>query len=403
MKISASACATQLLLSAVLVSAGVLSGCSEFRDDWGDETTQATAVGGAMGAGLGAIIGSQTGSAGAGLVLGGIAGAGAGAAIGTSLQERSNNLRAQEELIERQGQRIAANRKSLEQLSNSRDSSLSDQLAYQRSANFTNAEQINVSQRGASSIAPFESPAVSGTARLGSTADAGRARYGDGTISQGRNSVSGAQLSRSTLASNTPPVAAQRSAAFNSPPAGALLEREIAPRGSSANSDTSGSSALNQAVVNRGEGATGIAGSVIHSSVIHSSVIHSSDIPGAGINGTGVSTSETENTVSNQPHLNPPATGAIVSGLQPPAALDDDCLVADGELNLAAKASAAADKLFHQRKALRLCPNGARYHVAIADTYASLNRNSDAEFELREALKLEPQNAAAQSKLQELK
>ena len=49
-----------------------------------------------------------------------------------------------------------------------------------------------------------------------------------------------------------------------------------------------------------------------------------------------------------------------------------------------------ADKLFHYRRALRLCPDNALYHNGLGEIYRSLNRLDDAEYEFREALRLDP-------------
>ncbi len=49
-----------------------------------------------------------------------------------------------------------------------------------------------------------------------------------------------------------------------------------------------------------------------------------------------------------------------------------------------------ADKLFHFRRALRLCPDSADYHNGLGEVYLVLNRKNDAEFEFKEALRLNP-------------
>jgi Tfp pilus assembly protein PilF len=76
-----------------------------------------------------------------------------------------------------------------------------------------------------------------------------------------------------------------------------------------------------------------------------------------------------------------------------------DCTKAEGEALQAARAPEAADKLFHYRRALRLCPGQASYHVGMAEVYKSLKRDKDAQYEYNEALKLDPQNTAAKQAL----
>ena len=65
-----------------------------------------------------------------------------------------------------------------------------------------------------------------------------------------------------------------------------------------------------------------------------------------------------------------------------------ECQEADKESRSAEAAPDTADKLFHYRRALRLCPDNAGYHSALAKVYKSLNRNDDANFEMQEAKRL---------------
>ena len=81
------------------------------------------------------------------------------------------------------------------------------------------------------------------------------------------------------------------------------------------------------------------------------------------------------------------------------AAAGDECGEADKEVQRAAQVGALADKLFHYRRALRLCPNNPAYHNSIGEVYVSLQRMNDAEFEFREALQLDPGYAPAQKNL----
>ncbi len=83
----------------------------------------------------------------------------------------------------------------------------------------------------------------------------------------------------------------------------------------------------------------------------------------------------------------------------PKAEPSADCVTAEEEYNQAAAKNEAPDKLFHVRRALRLCPTDARFHVALGDIYSSLNRSSDAQFEYKEALKLSPNDPAIKEKV----
>ncbi|NMC62480.1 MAG: tetratricopeptide repeat protein, partial [SAR324 cluster bacterium] len=65
-----------------------------------------------------------------------------------------------------------------------------------------------------------------------------------------------------------------------------------------------------------------------------------------------------------------------------------ECGEAQDEVNKANEAIDSADKLFHLRRALRLCPNNSSYHTMLGDLYLKLGRKEDADFEFGEARRL---------------
>lgn len=75
----------------------------------------------------------------------------------------------------------------------------------------------------------------------------------------------------------------------------------------------------------------------------------------------------------------------------------EDCSKADVEMVSARKASENSDKLFHIRRALRLCPNEANSHFELAKVYSKLGRSQDAAFELKETLRLNPAHEGAKA------
>jgi Flp pilus assembly protein TadD len=68
----------------------------------------------------------------------------------------------------------------------------------------------------------------------------------------------------------------------------------------------------------------------------------------------------------------------------------------------AASSSDNSDKLFHLRKALRLCPNSAETHYELGQAYLHMDRAADASYEFKQALSINPGYAAAQQSLKEL-
>ncbi len=68
----------------------------------------------------------------------------------------------------------------------------------------------------------------------------------------------------------------------------------------------------------------------------------------------------------------------------------------------AASASDNSDKLFHLRKALRLCPNNAETHYDLGKAYLSMDRAADANYEFKQALSIDPSYQAARESLKDL-
>ena len=75
------------------------------------------------------------------------------------------------------------------------------------------------------------------------------------------------------------------------------------------------------------------------------------------------------------------------------------CTQAQQEAMKARNAVSDADKLFYYRRALRLCPERASYHLEIGRVYSSIGRLEDAKFEFRRALDLDPNNDEATKEL----
>ena len=80
-----------------------------------------------------------------------------------------------------------------------------------------------------------------------------------------------------------------------------------------------------------------------------------------------------------------------------------ECAQAAQEMEKSNQTSESSEKLFHYRRALRLCPSDARYHIKLGDHYRSLKRLADANFEYKEALALDPANGEAKQRMEDLK
>jgi tetratricopeptide (TPR) repeat protein len=107
--------------------------------------------------------------------------------------------------------------------------------------------------------------------------------------------------------------------------------------------------------------------------------------------------------VENEPELDVDKIQAeAVSTMNSPSAMLPDtpeCQKAEQEVQSARSAEETADRLFHYRRALRLCPQSPDFHLGLGDVYLSLGRKDDAEYEYREALRIEPTHRDAVVKL----
>jgi tetratricopeptide (TPR) repeat protein len=82
-----------------------------------------------------------------------------------------------------------------------------------------------------------------------------------------------------------------------------------------------------------------------------------------------------------------------------PVVQSSECKEALAERDLALDAPENSDKLFHLRRALRLCPNNAALHHELGKVYVAMERRDDAESEFKRALTVDPSFSAAKNEL----
>lgn len=309
----------------------------------------AAATGGVLGAGLGAIVGSQTGSAGGGLVLGALAGGAAGGAVGNALEAQEKTIRTQDEAIERQERTIAAQRTELEELRN------------------MNQEQSHLHLRPPAIQDPVPHASFGGTPQLRAPAQELRApAHG---------------LRRPPAASMLPSQALAQRPEENGI-AAASPSRLDGPMRESTLIDRSADYQPIEPYKLQPPAQPKIASSNI------------GRVPPAVM-------TEERPQIAAQGSIRDSAAGRVASDVN---ALNRsaECIQAEGEVTKAGSSSELADKLFHYRRALRLCPDNPSYHNGLGEIYLALNRRADAEFEFREALNLDPNFTPAQSNLNNL-
>lgn len=83
-----------------------------------------------------------------------------------------------------------------------------------------------------------------------------------------------------------------------------------------------------------------------------------------------------------------------------PAALDQ-CSKAEQEIRKSEEVSDSSDKLFHLRRAIRLCPEQPRYRLALGDYYAANNKSAEAKAEYERANKLAPDTVVVSERLKQ--
>ena len=101
-----------------------------------------------------------------------------------------------------------------------------------------------------------------------------------------------------------------------------------------------------------------------------------------------------------QEALTAPPAAVAPSRLNQASGQPGECMSAFDEAEKARQSQENAEKLFHFRRALRLCPDEALFHNGLGEVYLSLGRRDDAQFEFNEALRLDPQLGVARSNLE---
>lgn len=323
----------------------VLAACTEP----GQMTGIGAATGGVVGAGLGAIVGNQTGDPGAGLALGAVAGAGAGAAVGNVLEAQDQAIRQQDEAIERQEQVIRAQRGEIDEM-----------------------------RRGNQ-----DTTSLRFRAKPGYNASESRGHFGVKTSDK--------KLVLKNVPVKPPPPPQQNSFSHSV---------AVSPKTSRVASVTT---------VKSDKPAVSKKAAVIPES-LPSEELHD-DLTGSD----AVAETEVSDIDSSvEEEVAPPvvaeikkesAAPEVVAARVPPtsAKSSSDCLSAEEEYNQAAQKNETPDKLFHIRRALRLCPDDSRFHASLGDIYTSLKRSSDAQFEYQEALRLAPDNESLKQKVSAVK
>jgi tetratricopeptide (TPR) repeat protein len=331
-------------------------------------TAVGSGVGGTVGAGLGAIIGSQSGNAGGGLMVGALAGAATGALVGNALQAQDERNRAQDETIKRQEQMLVAQRNEIAALRDIRSDLPYDQSpSYEQNtlptttSPFDNAPRYRYKSTSVTATSPAVERARSKLRQRGPNPNGTDTSYQP----RGHHSVKTSQ--QPTLQNSTPKTSRRSIARFD-------VRTEL--NNPTKQSSSTGTKKTASRTTTRVKPAASLPSKP-------SSAKPSSPKPSL----SGHSLQEEDLVVPSPAKINAPrATSA-------------ECSEALKERDRANTAQANSDKLYHLRRALRLCPNNAPLHYTLGSVYASMDRRADAENEYKEALKADPSFSLAQKAL----
>jgi hypothetical protein len=378
--------------SVLVVCSLVWFGCSTSP---GNTTAVSAATGGVIGAGLGAIVGSQTGDPGAGVAIGAVAGSSAGALVGNTIEGQERDIARQSELIRKQEAAIMAHRSELERLRRELgDDDFGE--AKGRYGSFTEQDVLS----GASNTPEEAMPGERGVAfrdrligRAESTGATGSAGVG-GPLSYSHpraNLSASVETPRFRVEETNPKLSAShplnRYPKMKAPQA-AKLDRsgERLPTVQK-NSTQSAKISATKSEKTHDRQEEGDATRYVSPRLAAQQSAES--IPSVEEKAVSAPTVVAE-------------SGTAELGAIGQVEVDEQCSDAATEVAKAEDSDLSADKLFHLRRALRLCPNNSAYHVALASLYKKLGRAGDAAYEFHEALRIDPNNPQARASLKEL-
>lgn len=322
------------------------SGCTRPRQT----TAVGSGIGGALGAGLGAIVGNQTGNAGSGLAIGAAAGAATGAIIGNALQAQDEKTTAQNETLKRQEKQLQAQRNEIAELrSMNSDSGYAATPRYRyrqpsidSSSPEVERQMARLQQRGPNPRNP------------------GVAAYRESTYKP------------TTV--TTPTKKENQSLARYDVRSQMQAEKSVEKPKTQPAATTTDTEPKTVAAVQ----------------------LSKERLPDP--EPETKQATEKEVIPETSPESDTESTGKKVV----PATNSAECKEALNEKELALASAENSDKLFHLRRALRLCPTNAAFHYELGNTYAAMERTSNAEEEYKQALSIDPSMAAAKNALADL-
>lgn len=314
-------------------------------------------AGSAVGASLGLILGSTGGNAGEGFAVGALGGAALGAAVGHQMDKGDNKGIEEEDAVDR----------SLKKAANNQSSSNTKQ------ARNKSKTKYNISSKNSSSATK-------------KTSIASKSKKSN------EEKLAKSETGKTSRARMTSQKAEQKPASKIEIPASVTKTESVKVE-----------SAIEEKVNESQEVLSSNAEVAKTNEVVEQSVVQAvsdSGLPPAAKNveqsdGVRINNSASETLETSQ------ISGAEDKTVESKraASLDPACAEAASEAKRANSAGSEADKLFYLRRALRLCPSQASYHIAAGRVYANIGRSRDAKISFQKALELDPENQEAQQEL----
>ena len=410
-------CRGSLLIGLLLATSLFHTGCSYLNRQDPDlnlpeprvSTTGAGAItGAAVGAGLGLAIGASSGNAGEGLAVGTVAGAAAGAVIGNVIEKQENKkrqqiVRDQDSVIEEQQIEINELKKTREDKNSSTRSKSLSSSSSSKSTKASSRAMLsrNYKQKNASSYLKEGYKGNPRAVRFSSTdvdprAEKTKLVAKTETKAQTKNLPAANQIaSKKTetklteLSSDKAKLASKEASAPKTIAAASSKTQHVAEALAAEKEKARevvqmpSSSELPPAREVASNTATGTIGSAVAEEADEAVAEAAKPVEKAVTTTTAA--------VETLPKA--------VESAAKKAPSDPACANAEQEAIRARNSSSDADRLFYLRRAARLCPSFAGYHVEIGQIYTQLGRKEDARFALTKALELDPDNASAKERL----
>jgi len=346
----------------------------------GETTAVGAATGGAMGAGVGALVGNQAGSAAGGLLVGAVAGASTGAMIGNVLEGQEHEGYRRDEAIERQEQMLRAQRGQIEELRRLSQ----DSVQYRGGSVASGNRAVQSGQRsGATSITGSSQSAVSRGVTPAPIPPVAPGAVSPGTVSPG------AVASRSQTAPRTTSSGfSERTIVSEPAPPQRLGDTAPSPRASASPTAIAPPSAPTEALPTAPSFVE-----VPAEQPSRSAASERSTTPTVGA-GDASNFGDRESAIAGS------TASAEVFAVRRPSS--PECEEAREEFRQGSALQENSDKLFHFRRALRLCPEDPTIQNAMGELYVSLGRIDDAQYQFQEALRIEPTYQTARQNLANL-